>query len=91
MEYKKDYESRFKEDASTFGGHTYDALLLLTEAIKKAKSTDREKVRDALENLNGVVGIAGIFNLSPKNHCGLDMNAYEMLTVKDGKFAIYKK
>jgi branched-chain amino acid transport system substrate-binding protein len=90
MGYKKDYESGFKEDASTFGGHTYDCLLLLTEAIKKANSTERKNVRDALENLNGVVGIAGAFNLSPKNHCGLDVNAYEMLTVKDGKFVIFK-
>jgi len=88
--YKKDYESRFKEDASTFGGHTYDALLILTEAIKKAGSTDREKVRDALENLKGVVGIAGVFNFSSKDHYGLDMKAYEKLTVKDGKFVIYK-
>ncbi len=88
--YKKDYESRFKEDASTFGGHTYDALLILTEAVKKAGSTDREKVRDALENLKGVVGIAGVFNFSPTDHYGLDMNAYEKLTVKDGKFVIYK-
>ena len=88
--YKKDYESRFKEDASTFGGHTYDALLILTEAVKKANSTDREKVRDSMENLKGVVGIAGVFNFSSKDHNGLDMNAYEMLTVKDGKFVIYK-
>ncbi len=90
MGYKKDYESRFKEDASTFGGHAYDALLILTEAIKKANSTDREKVRDAMENLKGIVGIAGVFNFSSKDHNGLDMNAYEMLTVKDGKFVIYK-
>jgi branched-chain amino acid transport system substrate-binding protein len=90
MEYKKDYESRFKEDASTFGGHTYDALLVLVNAIEKANSTDREKVRDALENIKGIVGIAGVFNFSAKNHSGLDMNAYEMLTVKDGKFVIYK-
>jgi branched-chain amino acid transport system substrate-binding protein len=89
--YKKDYESRFKEDASTFGGHTYDALLILTEAVKKANSIDREKVRDAMENLKGVVGIAGVFNFSSKDHNGLDLNAYEKLTVKDGKFVIYKK
>jgi branched-chain amino acid transport system substrate-binding protein len=90
MGYKKDYESRFKEDASTFGGHAYDALLILTEAIKKANGTDREKVRDAMENLKGVVGIAGVFNFSSKDHNGLDINAYETLTVKDGKFVIYK-
>jgi branched-chain amino acid transport system substrate-binding protein len=90
MEYKKDYESRFKEDASTFGGHTYDALLILVNAIQTANSTDKEKVRDAMENISGIVGIAGAFKFSSKDHNGLDMNAYEMLTVKDGKFVIYK-
>jgi len=88
--YKKDYEGKYKEDASTFGGHAYDAVLLLVEGIKKAGSTDKGKVRDAIENLKGVVGTAGVFNLSDKDHNGLGMDAFEMLTVKDGKFAIYK-
>ena len=90
MEYKKDYETKYKEDVSTFGGHAYDALLILTEAIKKAGSTDRDKVRGAIENLKGLVGTAGIFNFSPEDHNGLSMDAFEMLTVKDGKFALAK-
>jgi branched-chain amino acid transport system substrate-binding protein len=90
VEYKKDYEGKFKEDASTFGGHAYDAILILVEGIKKAGSTDKEKVREAIENLKGLVGTAGIFNLSSKDHNGLGLDAFEMLTVKDGKFAIYK-
>jgi len=90
VEYKKDYESRYKEDVSTFGGHAYDALLVLVEGIKKAKSTDKEKVREAIENIKGLVGTAGIFNFSPQDHTGLSMDAFEMLTVKDGKFVIYK-
>ena len=89
--YKKDYESKFKEDVSTFGGHAYDALLIVVEGIKKAGSTDREKVRDAIENLKGFVGTAGIFNYSTTDHTGLGLDAFEMLTVKDGKFTIYKK
>jgi branched-chain amino acid transport system substrate-binding protein len=32
-----------------------------------------------------------IFNFSPEDHNGLDINSFEMLTVKDGKFAIYNK
>jgi branched-chain amino acid transport system substrate-binding protein len=90
MEYKKDYEAKYKEDASTFGGHAYDAVLLLTQAIKKAGSAEPAKVRDAIENLKGVVGTAGVFNMSAKDHNGLTADAFEMLTVKDGKFAIYK-
>lgn len=89
--YKKDYESRFKEDVSTFGGHAYDALLVVVEALKKAGEPEREKVRDALETLTGVVGTAGIFNFSPTDHTGLDLTAFEMLTVKDGQFVAYKQ
>jgi len=90
-EYKTDYESRYQEDASTFGGHAYDALTILVEGIKKAGSTEAAKVRAAIETLQGVVGTGGVFNFSADDHNGLDQNAFEMLTVKDGKFAIYQK
>lgn len=89
--YKKDYETAYKEDVSTFGGHAYDALLIMVEALKKAGQPDRAKVRDAIEGLTGLVGTAGVYNFSPTDHTGLDLNAFEMLTVKDGKFTIYKK
>lgn len=89
--YKKEYESRFKEDVSTFGGHAYDAVMVLKAAIQKAKSIDRAKVREALENLKNHVGIAGVFNFSPTDHTGLTLEAFEMVTVKDGKFISYKK
>ncbi len=90
-EYKKAYEARFKEDVSTFGGHAYDAFLILSEAVKKAGSTDKVKVRDAIEGLKGLVGTAGIFSFSPKDHNGLTMDAFEMLTVKNGAFALADK
>jgi branched-chain amino acid transport system substrate-binding protein len=89
--YKKDYESRYKEDVSTFGGHAYDSLMIVAEALKQAGSPDREKVRDALETLKGFVGTAGVFSFSATDHTGLDLSAFEMLTVKDGKFTSYKK
>jgi branched-chain amino acid transport system substrate-binding protein len=90
VKYKNEYESRFKEDVSTFGGHAWDALMILVEAIKVA-GADREKVRDAIENLKGFVGTAGVFNFSAEDHNGLNKDAFEMLTVKDGKFVLYKK
>jgi branched-chain amino acid transport system substrate-binding protein len=91
VSYKKDYESRYKEEVSTFGGHAYDAIELLVAAVTKASSTDGAKVRDAIENLKGVPGTAGIFSMSPTDHNGLTADAFEMLTVKDVKFAIYQK
>jgi branched-chain amino acid transport system substrate-binding protein len=38
-----------------------------------------------------VVGTGGVFNFSAKDHNGLGLDAFEMLTVKDGKFAVYTK
>jgi branched-chain amino acid transport system substrate-binding protein len=90
LSYKKNYEAKFKEDVSTFGGHAYDAFIVLEAGIKAA-GADKEKVRTAIENLKGLVGTAGIFNFSPADHNGLDLNAFEMLTVKDGKFTVLEK
>ncbi len=91
VKYKNDYEKRYKEDASTFGGHAYDAFMILAKAIEKAGSTDKEKVRDAIESMKGFVGTGGVFDFSAEDHNGLGIDAFELLTVKDGKFALYGK
>jgi len=85
--YKKAYEKKYGEDVSTFGGHAYDAFEILVSALKKA-GADREKVRAAIEGTTGLVGTAGVFNFSPSDHNGLGLDAFEMLTVKDGKFVV---
>ncbi len=88
--YKKDYEGRFKSDVSTFGGHAYDGLLLVVNAMKRAGSTDKAKVRDALEATKGYVGTAGVVNMSPTDHMGLDLSAFVLLEVKNGTWSIVK-
>lgn len=90
LNYAKDYKSHYKEDPSTFGGHAYDAYTILVKAIEQTKSTDKELVRTAIEHLQGFVGTGGIFFFSPSDHNGLNVDAFEMLTVKNGKFAVYK-
>ncbi len=92
IRYKKNYMSFCSgEECSTFGGHAYDAYTILLKAIGQAKSTDKEAVRTAIEHLKGFVGTGGIFNFSPTDHNGLNVDAFEMLTVKNGKFALLKK
>ena len=88
--YKKAYETKYKEDVSTFGGHAYDPLMILAKAIGE-KGLNRGNVRTAIENMKGFAGTAGIFNFSPTDHNGLDIGAFEMLTVRRGKFAPLKK
>jgi branched-chain amino acid transport system substrate-binding protein len=83
--YKKDYETRFKADVSTFGGHAYDALYLVIAALKKV-GPDRAKIRDFIEQQKNFVGTGGVFNYSPEDHTGLNKDAFEMITVKGGEF-----
>jgi len=79
--YKKEYEAKYEEDVSTFGGHAWDGLQLVIAALREV-GPDREKIRDYIENTKNFVGTGGIFNFSPEDHSGLTKDAFEMLTVK---------
>lgn len=89
-QYKKAYETKYQEEVSAFGSYAYDAVMILAKAIETA-GVDKEKARDAIENLTGFVSATGVFNFSATDHSGIDINAFEMLIVKDGKFALYGK
>ncbi len=82
--YKAAYESRYNDSISTFGGHAYDGLLIATQAIERAGSTDKETVRAEIEKTNNLVGVDGIFTMSPNDHLGLNEGSFVMVVVKDG-------
>ncbi len=95
QEYVTKYEQKFGVRA-TFGGHLWDAWLLLAQAIpeaaKKAKPGTpqfRAALRDALENSN-VVGVHGVFVMNANDHNGLDNRARVMVRVDDGKWMVAK-
>jgi branched-chain amino acid transport system substrate-binding protein len=87
MKYNDDYEKRYDEPISSFGGHAWDAVYLLVDALS-AVGADREKIRDHLESKTGFIGQHGVFNFSPSDHTGLTKAAFEMVVVKDGDWAI---
>lgn len=88
--YRDAYQSRYKSDVSTFGGHAYDGLMLALNAMKAAGSTDKAKVRDALEATKGYVGTGGVVNMSATDHMGLDLSAFRMLEVKGGNWSLVR-
>lgn len=91
VKYKNDYESKYNNEAvSTFGGHAYDAIKIIVEAVKIA-GVDKEAVRSAIESIKDFPGTGGIYNYSETDHNGLKEDAFEMLMVKDGKFVPYNK
>jgi branched-chain amino acid transport system substrate-binding protein len=89
-QYKNEYETKYKEDASAFGGYAFDAINMVAAAIKQG-GNDRAKVRDAMEGLKNFAGVGGIFTFTPQDHNGLTIDSFAMLTVKDGKFILYQK
>lgn len=86
--YKQDFEARWDQPVSTFGGHAYDALFILKDAIERAGTTDRAAVRDAIEQTSGFMGTAGEVNMSPDDHLGLDLSAFRMLEIEDGDWRL---
>ena len=88
--YRKAYEERYKSDVSTFGGHAYDGLMLAVDAIRRAGSTDKAKVRDALEATKNYVGTGGVVNMSAADHMGLDLDAFHMLEIRNGTWTLVK-
>ena len=58
-DYARAFQARWKTDVSSFGGYAYDGLMLTVDAIKRAGSADKAKVRDALEATKGYVGASG--------------------------------
>lgn len=89
----RDYDQAYKKgygvEASTFGGYAYDAFLLVVNAIKKS-GTSAEQIRTGIEQSHKVVSISGVFNMTPKDHNGLDLSAFEMVRVVKGDWTLVK-
>jgi len=97
-EYITLYEAKYgKGSRTTFGGHAWDSYLLLANAIpvalKKAQPGTpafRAALRDALENTHEMVGVHGVFTMSPTEHNGLDNRARTMIMIDNGKWVLAK-
>jgi branched-chain amino acid transport system substrate-binding protein len=87
LDYKTKFEAKHGE-VSTFGGHAYDGLFIAVEAVKRAKGTDKAKVRDEIERTKEFVGTAGVFNMTPEDHMGLSVDAFKLLEVRKGSWVI---
>jgi branched-chain amino acid transport system substrate-binding protein len=97
-EYVTKYEAKYGAgNRTTFGGHAWDAWLLLQraipEALKKAQPGSkafRAALRDALESIKDLPGAHGVFVMSPNDHNGLDNRARVMVRIEDGKWILVK-
>jgi len=98
LEYVTKYEAAYgKGSISSFGGHAWDAGVLLGNALplalKKAKPGTvefRRALRDALEGTKNLPGAHGIFNMTPNDHQGFDQRARVMATIDKNTWKLVK-
>ena len=86
--YKQAYEQATGQPVSTFGGHAYDGLMILVEAMRRAGSADPVKVRDEIRRTKGFVGTGGVVTMSETDHLGLDLAAFRMLEIQKGDWQL---
>ncbi len=95
LEYKEKYEAKYGPGTiNTFGGHMWDAGLLIQAAIPGALKSGakpgtpefRAALRDSLEQVKDLPVSQGVFSMSPTDHAGFDERARVMVKVVDGKW-----
>ncbi|MBN1460826.1 MAG: ABC transporter substrate-binding protein [Armatimonadetes bacterium] len=84
-DYATKYQENFEKDADTFGGHAWDGIQLVVNAIEQG-AEDSAGIRDQIEQTKNFVGTGGIFNFSPEDHNGLTKDAFVMVKVVDGQW-----
>jgi branched-chain amino acid transport system substrate-binding protein len=89
LAFVKDYQKHFKAEGDHFGGHAWDAVMLLKGAIERGGDSPAA-IRDQLENSRNVAGVGGIFNYTPQDHAGLKKNAFVLVEVKKKDWVLLK-
>ena len=88
-DYNDSYRKAYGAEASTFGGYAYDGFQLIAAAVSKGAVTAAQ-IRDGIERGGSMVGVSGIFRMSPRDHNGLDLSAFEMVRVEKGDWVIVR-
>ena len=98
LDYVRRYEEKYGGGTrSLFGATAWDAQLWLNAAIpialKKGKpgtAEFRTALRDAIEGLKEFVGSQGVFNLSDKDHNGVDQRSQVLVKIENGSWKLVK-
>jgi len=89
QKFVKDYQLRYKAEGDHFGGHAWDAVMLLKDAIERGGDSPAG-IREQLEQTRNFMGIGGIYNYSAQDHAGLTKDAFVLVEVKEKGWALVK-
>ena len=88
-ELMKQFLERYIEEfgeppASDNAFRAYDGVMMIAEAMEAAQADSGEALRDAYNNIDGHVGLAGTFSYVGKNGEGID--SMRIFQIQDGKY-----
>ena len=89
MAFVKDYQKHYRTEGDHFGGHAWDAVMLIKNALDNGADT-AVAVREQLEKTKGFAGIGGSFNYSAHDHAGLGKDAFVLVEIKNKDWVIVK-
>lgn len=89
LAFVQQYQKRYKAEGDHFGGHAWDAMMLVKGAIERGGATPAG-IRAQLEKTRNFAGIGGIFNYSPTDHSGLTKDAFVLVEVKAKDWVLVK-
>jgi branched-chain amino acid transport system substrate-binding protein len=89
LTFVKAYQKRYKTQGDHFGGHAWDAVMLLKGAIERGGET-AATIREQLEATQAFSGIGGIFNFSAHDHAGLTKEAFVLVQIKKKNWILAK-
>jgi branched-chain amino acid transport system substrate-binding protein len=83
QEFVQKYKAKYNAVPDAFAALGYDATKILADAIKRAGTTDSEKLKDAIQDTENFPGVSGKITI------GKDRNAQKsavIITIKDGAY-----
>ncbi len=91
QEFIKEYKAKYQSDPVLPNPvMAIDALIVLVEAIKKADSTEGDKIAKAVEEIKDLQALTGKMTFDPKTHNPLNKPAI-IQQIKDGEFIYVEK
>ena len=89
LSYVNSYRKKFNVEGDHFGGHAWDAIMLLKGAIERGGAAPAA-IRDQLEKTKNFAGIGGMFNFSATDHAGLTKDAFVLVQINQGDWHLIK-
>jgi branched-chain amino acid transport system substrate-binding protein len=89
LNYVENYKKHYNVDGDHFGGHAYDAIMLIKDAIERGGDSPAA-IRDQLEKNDKYAGIGGTFKYSAQDHAGLTSDAFVLVQIKNKEWTLVK-